>query len=184
MDGHRGFLALLVAALLVGFLSVIFTLVWVLHYREGLGWDGRGPEFNWHPVLAVTGFIFIQGIGTGASWERGARGQGPREGADGSELEEREDAGSEGNEGGDGEGEWGGGAGGASPEPGRGRAGGGRPGGGTGRTGRTGGRRGVEGGTAPPGRAVADVSDRGAGDPLRRVRGDGRAPARVQTELG
>ncbi|XP_023600717.1 cytochrome b reductase 1 isoform X4 [Myotis lucifugus] len=62
MDGYRGSLGLLVSPLLVGFLSVIFTLIWVLHYREGLGWDGKAPEFNWHPVLAVTGFIFIQGI--------------------------------------------------------------------------------------------------------------------------
>lgn len=91
MDGYRGFLGLLVSALLVGFLSVIFTLIWVLHYREGLGWDGRAPEFNWHPVLAVTGFIFIQGIGTGASWEAAGRGRGPgsptESGADVSELE-------------------------------------------------------------------------------------------------
>ncbi|XP_069926803.1 plasma membrane ascorbate-dependent reductase CYBRD1 isoform X3 [Oryctolagus cuniculus] len=62
MEGYRGFLVLLVSALLVGFLSVIFTLIWVLHYREGLGWDGGALEFNWHPVLLVTGFIFIQGI--------------------------------------------------------------------------------------------------------------------------
>ncbi|XP_062043778.1 plasma membrane ascorbate-dependent reductase CYBRD1 isoform X1 [Lepus europaeus] len=62
MEGYRGFLGLLVSALLVGFLSVIFTLIWVLHYREGLGWDGGALEFNWHPVLLVTGFIFIQGI--------------------------------------------------------------------------------------------------------------------------
>ena len=69
MEGYRGFLALLVSALLVGFLSVIFTLIWVLHYREGLGWDGTALEFNWHPVLVVTGFVFILGIGTGTSWE-------------------------------------------------------------------------------------------------------------------
>ncbi|XP_037379429.1 uncharacterized protein LOC119255925 isoform X2 [Talpa occidentalis] len=62
MDGYRGFLGLLVSALLVGFLSVLFTLIWVLHYREGLGWDGTKLEFNWHPVLMVTGFVFIQGI--------------------------------------------------------------------------------------------------------------------------
>ncbi|XP_058156635.1 plasma membrane ascorbate-dependent reductase CYBRD1 [Dasypus novemcinctus] len=62
MDGYRGFLALLVSALLVGFLSVLFTLIWVLHYREGLGWDGTALEFNWHPALAVTGFVFVQGI--------------------------------------------------------------------------------------------------------------------------
>ncbi|XP_069327355.1 plasma membrane ascorbate-dependent reductase CYBRD1 isoform X1 [Eulemur rufifrons] len=62
MEGYKGFLVLLVSALLVGFLSVIFTLVWVLHYRGGLGWDGTDLEFNWHPVLMVTGFVFIQGI--------------------------------------------------------------------------------------------------------------------------
>ncbi|XP_073865543.1 plasma membrane ascorbate-dependent reductase CYBRD1 isoform X3 [Macaca fascicularis] len=62
MEGYWRFLALLGSALLVGFLSVIFTLVWVLHYREGLGWDGSALEFNWHPVLVVTGFVFIQGI--------------------------------------------------------------------------------------------------------------------------
>lgn len=82
MDGYKGFLGLLVSALLVGFLSVIFTLVWVLHYREGLGWDGTALEFNWHPVLMVTGFVFIQGIGTGhllgGSGEgRAGRGPGP-----------------------------------------------------------------------------------------------------------
>lgn len=62
MDGYKGFLGLLVSALLVGFLSVIFTLVWILHYREGLGWDGTALQFNWHPVLTVTGFVFIQGL--------------------------------------------------------------------------------------------------------------------------
>ncbi|KAI5187695.1 plasma membrane ascorbate-dependent reductase CYBRD1 isoform X2 [Manis pentadactyla] len=62
MDGYKGFLGLLVSALLVGFLSVLFTLIWVLHYREGLGWDGSALEFNWHPVLVVTGLVFIQGI--------------------------------------------------------------------------------------------------------------------------
>jgi len=62
MDGYKGFLGLLVSALLVGFLSVVFPIIWVLHYREGLGWDGTTLEFNWHPVLMVTGFVFIQGI--------------------------------------------------------------------------------------------------------------------------
>lgn len=77
MEGYRGFLALLVSALLVGFLSVIFTLIWVLHHREGLGWDGTALEFNWHPVLVVTGFVFILGIGTGTSWEAAGE-EGPR----------------------------------------------------------------------------------------------------------
>lgn len=80
MDGYKGFLGLLVSSLLVGFLSVIFTLIWVLHYREGLGWDGTTLEFNWHPVLMVTGFVFIQGIGTGhllGGSGEGRNGRGP-----------------------------------------------------------------------------------------------------------
>ncbi|OXB60632.1 hypothetical protein ASZ78_001165 [Callipepla squamata] len=63
MEGYGLFLALLGSALLVGFVSVVFSLVWVFRYREGLGWDGGSAEFNWHPVLIVTGFVFIQGIG-------------------------------------------------------------------------------------------------------------------------
>ncbi|OXB77976.1 UNVERIFIED_CONTAM: hypothetical protein H355_009547 [Colinus virginianus] len=62
MEGYGLFLALLGSALLVGFVSVVFSLVWVFRYREGLGWDGGSAEFNWHPVLIVTGFVFIQGI--------------------------------------------------------------------------------------------------------------------------
>ncbi|XP_054826799.1 plasma membrane ascorbate-dependent reductase CYBRD1 [Eublepharis macularius] len=62
MEGYGLFLALLASALLLGFLSVIFALVWVLHYREGLAWDGGAAEFNWHPVLILTGFVFVQGI--------------------------------------------------------------------------------------------------------------------------
>lgn len=63
MEGYGLFLALLGSALLLGFLSVVFVLVWVLHYREGLAWDGADAEFNWHPVLVLTGFVFVQGIG-------------------------------------------------------------------------------------------------------------------------
>ncbi|XP_032548485.1 DDB1- and CUL4-associated factor 17 isoform X5 [Chiroxiphia lanceolata] len=62
MEDYGRFLALLASALLVGFVSVILSFVWVFHYREGLSWDGGAGEFNWHPVLVVTGFVFIQGI--------------------------------------------------------------------------------------------------------------------------
>ncbi|KAJ7415568.1 hypothetical protein WISP_77624 [Willisornis vidua] len=62
MVDYGRFLALLASALLVGFVSVILSLVWVFHYREGLSWDGGPAEFNWHPVLIITGFVFIQGI--------------------------------------------------------------------------------------------------------------------------
>ncbi|NWS23950.1 CYBR1 reductase, partial [Polioptila caerulea] len=62
MEDYGRFLALLASTLLVGFVSVILSLVWVFHYREGLSWDGSLGEFNWHPVLIITGFVFIQGI--------------------------------------------------------------------------------------------------------------------------
>lgn len=52
----------LVAAAAVGIVSVIFVLTWVFSYKEGLAWDGGLAEFNWHPVLIVVGFIFLQGI--------------------------------------------------------------------------------------------------------------------------
>ncbi|KAM9305181.1 plasma membrane ascorbate-dependent reductase CYBRD1 [Gastrophryne carolinensis] len=63
MDGYKSFLFFLVSALLLGFSLVIFVLVWVLYYTgDGLGWDGSKGEFNWHPILIITGFIFIEGI--------------------------------------------------------------------------------------------------------------------------
>ncbi|XP_060635086.2 plasma membrane ascorbate-dependent reductase CYBRD1 [Anolis sagrei] len=62
MKGLWLFLALLLVAVLLGLAAVSFSLVWTCYYREGLGWDGDAREFNWHPVLMVTGFIFIQGL--------------------------------------------------------------------------------------------------------------------------
>ncbi|XP_034041899.1 cytochrome b reductase 1 [Thalassophryne amazonica] len=62
MDSLKLFVVFLTAAAVFGVLSIIFVLRWVLHFKEGLGWDGGPAEFNWHPVLIVTGFIFLQGI--------------------------------------------------------------------------------------------------------------------------
>lgn len=62
MEDFRHFLVALSAAAAAGFVSVIFVLRWVLHYREGLAWDGGLAEFNWHPVLIVSGFIFLNGV--------------------------------------------------------------------------------------------------------------------------
>lgn len=62
MRYDKAFLALLFVAFVFGFVAVVFVLRWVLHFREGLGWDGGSAEFNWHPVLTVTGFVFLQGI--------------------------------------------------------------------------------------------------------------------------
>lgn len=63
MDNYKQFLIFFLLALAVGFGSIAFVLTWVLHFREGLGWDGGAAEFNWHPLLMVIGFIFLQGIG-------------------------------------------------------------------------------------------------------------------------
>ncbi|XP_006003034.1 plasma membrane ascorbate-dependent reductase CYBRD1 [Latimeria chalumnae] len=62
MEGYWRFWGFLVSALLAGFVSVLCVLIWAFHWREGLGWNGGFEEFNWHPILMVTGFIFIQGI--------------------------------------------------------------------------------------------------------------------------
>ncbi|KAM6987064.1 plasma membrane ascorbate-dependent reductase CYBRD1 [Aplochiton taeniatus] len=62
MDNFKQFVFSLVLAVSVGFISIIFVIRWVLYFKEGLAWDGGPAEFNWHPVLIVTGFIFLQGI--------------------------------------------------------------------------------------------------------------------------
>ncbi|RXN07153.1 DDB1- and CUL4-associated factor 17 [Labeo rohita] len=62
MESYTQFLIFFILALAVGFVSIAFVLTWVLHYKEGLGWDGGEAEFNWHPLLMVIGFIFLQGI--------------------------------------------------------------------------------------------------------------------------
>lgn len=63
MENYKQFLIFFILALAVGFVSIAFVLTWVLYYKEGLGWDGGAAEFNWHPLLMVIGFIFLQGIG-------------------------------------------------------------------------------------------------------------------------
>ncbi|XP_059822548.1 plasma membrane ascorbate-dependent reductase CYBRD1 [Hypanus sabinus] len=62
MEKFRQFVALLLAALLLGILSIATVLTWVLFWRGGLAWDSGLLEFNWHPVLSTVGFIFINGF--------------------------------------------------------------------------------------------------------------------------
>ncbi|XP_056281505.1 plasma membrane ascorbate-dependent reductase CYBRD1 [Pseudoliparis swirei] len=62
MENFKPFLVALSAAVTVGVVSIVFVARWVSHYREGLAWDGGPAEFNWHPVLIVSGFIFLQGF--------------------------------------------------------------------------------------------------------------------------
>nr|XP_046261212.1 plasma membrane ascorbate-dependent reductase CYBRD1 [Scatophagus argus] len=62
MENFKQFLVALSAAAAVGVVSIIFVLRWALYYKGGLAWDGGLAEFNWHPVLIVIGFIFLQGM--------------------------------------------------------------------------------------------------------------------------
>lgn len=63
MEESKKLLFALGSAAAVGVVSIIFVLIWILHFKEGLGWDGGLAEFNWHPVLIVIGFVFLQGMG-------------------------------------------------------------------------------------------------------------------------
>lgn len=65
MEESKMLLLALGSAAFFGIVSIFFVLRWVLHFKEGLGWDGGLAEFNWHPVLVVIGFIFLQGTGEG-----------------------------------------------------------------------------------------------------------------------
>ncbi|XP_030642925.1 plasma membrane ascorbate-dependent reductase CYBRD1 [Chanos chanos] len=62
MENYKQFLCLFICAVSVGVVSIVFVLSWVLYFKEGLEWDGGLAEFNWHPLLIVIGFIFLQGI--------------------------------------------------------------------------------------------------------------------------
>uniref|UniRef100_A0A8C5DTX8 Plasma membrane ascorbate-dependent reductase CYBRD1 n=1 Tax=Gouania willdenowi TaxID=441366 RepID=A0A8C5DTX8_GOUWI len=62
MEDFTQFLVVFSMAAAVGVLSTVFVLTWVLHFKEGLGWDGGLAEFNWHPVLMVIGFVSLQGL--------------------------------------------------------------------------------------------------------------------------
>ncbi|XP_040056937.2 plasma membrane ascorbate-dependent reductase CYBRD1 [Gasterosteus aculeatus] len=62
MENFRHFVVSLSAALFFGVASIVFVAVWVSHYGEGVAWDGGMAEFNWHPVLVVSGYIFLQGL--------------------------------------------------------------------------------------------------------------------------
>lgn len=56
------FLVFLAEILMFGLLSLV--LFWVVYYRGGFAWrEDVAKEFNYHPVLMITGFIFLMGHG-------------------------------------------------------------------------------------------------------------------------
>lgn len=42
---------------------VVCVCVWNSQWRGGFAWDGSSREFNWHPVLMVTGLVVLYGNG-------------------------------------------------------------------------------------------------------------------------
>ncbi|XP_057707491.1 plasma membrane ascorbate-dependent reductase CYBRD1 [Corythoichthys intestinalis] len=62
MENYKQFLVILSSAGVVGLIAIIFAIRWVLYYQGGLAWDGKAAEFNWHPLLHISGFIFLQGV--------------------------------------------------------------------------------------------------------------------------
>ncbi|XP_077473307.1 plasma membrane ascorbate-dependent reductase CYBRD1 [Stigmatopora argus] len=62
MDNYKEFLLILSSAGIAGFIAIVFVIRWVLYYQGGLAWDGKLAEFNWHPLLNICGFIFLQGL--------------------------------------------------------------------------------------------------------------------------
>ncbi|XP_042344250.1 lysosomal membrane ascorbate-dependent ferrireductase CYB561A3 [Plectropomus leopardus] len=47
----------------LGLACVVCVCVWNSQWRGGFAWDGTTLQFNWHPVLMVTGLVVLYGIG-------------------------------------------------------------------------------------------------------------------------
>ncbi|XP_026200100.1 cytochrome b ascorbate-dependent protein 3 isoform X2 [Anabas testudineus] len=51
------------SCLCLGLACVACVCVWFSQWRGGFAWDGSPLQFNWHPVLMVTGLVVVYGIG-------------------------------------------------------------------------------------------------------------------------
>ncbi|CAK6959609.1 lysosomal membrane ascorbate-dependent ferrireductase CYB561A3 isoform X2 [Scomber scombrus] len=47
----------------LGLACVVCVCLWNSQWRNGFAWDGSALQFNWHPVLMVTGLVVLYGIG-------------------------------------------------------------------------------------------------------------------------
>lgn len=60
----RCFKSLYIFDVLISILIVVLFGVWTGVYLNGLGWSGTPSlQLNWHPLLMVIGFVFLQGNG-------------------------------------------------------------------------------------------------------------------------
>ncbi|XP_029916442.1 lysosomal membrane ascorbate-dependent ferrireductase CYB561A3 isoform X2 [Myripristis murdjan] len=49
--------------LCLGFVCVACVCYWNSQWRGGFAWDGSTLQFNWHPVLMVSGLVVLYGYG-------------------------------------------------------------------------------------------------------------------------
>ncbi|XP_055036686.2 lysosomal membrane ascorbate-dependent ferrireductase CYB561A3 [Misgurnus anguillicaudatus] len=55
------FYVLYILSMCLGLLCVMFVCLWSGTWRGGFAWDGSFLQFNWHPVLMVTGLVVLYG---------------------------------------------------------------------------------------------------------------------------
>ncbi|XP_010901140.2 cytochrome b ascorbate-dependent protein 3 isoform X2 [Esox lucius] len=49
--------------LCLGIACIVLVTTWNSKWRGGFAWDGSSLQFNWHPVLMVTGLVVLYGNG-------------------------------------------------------------------------------------------------------------------------
>ncbi|KAM9841462.1 lysosomal membrane ascorbate-dependent ferrireductase CYB561A3-like [Aulostomus maculatus] len=59
--GAPGFYVTYALCLCLGLLSVLLVSCWRSQWRGGFAWDGSPLQFNWHPVLMVSGLVVLYG---------------------------------------------------------------------------------------------------------------------------
>lgn len=63
-QGHLvNFRLLYLVTQLIGAVLIILVISWILMHLEGFGYDYSMPKiiFNWHPLMMITGMIFLYG---------------------------------------------------------------------------------------------------------------------------
>ncbi|XP_041644091.1 cytochrome b ascorbate-dependent protein 3 isoform X2 [Cheilinus undulatus] len=50
-------------SLCLGLACIVCVCLWNSRWRGGFAWDGSPQQFNWHPVLMVTGLVVLYGNG-------------------------------------------------------------------------------------------------------------------------
>ena len=63
MRSSVSFYLCFVLCVCLGVVCVTGMCVWNTQWRDGFAWDTSGRQFNWHPVLMVSGMVVLYGYG-------------------------------------------------------------------------------------------------------------------------